>query len=85
MKYADLHIHSNYSDGIKSPEEIINLAIEEGIKYISITDHDSIAAQYITKNKYLNIDIIPGIELSTEYNDMELHILGYFMDIHNCQ
>ena len=85
MKYADLHIHSNYSDGIKSPEEIINLAIEEGIKYISITDHDSIASQYITKNKYDNIDIIPGIELSTEYNDMELHILGYFMDIHNCQ
>ena len=55
MKYADLHIHSNYSDGIKSPEEIINLAIEEGIKYISITDHDSIASQYITKNKYDNI------------------------------
>lgn len=83
MKYADLHIHSNYSDGIKSPEEIINSAIKDNIKCISITDHDSIAAQYVTKNKYDEIDIIPGIELSTEYKGMELHILGYFIDIEN--
>lgn len=83
MRYADLHIHSNYSDGIKSPEEIINLAIKDNIKCISITDHDSIASQYVTKNKYDTIDIIPGIELSTEYKEMELHILGYFIDIEN--
>ena len=83
MKYADLHIHSNYSDGIKSPEEIIDSAIKDNIKYISITDHDSIAAQYITKNNYEEINIIPGIELSSEYREMELHILGYFMDIDN--
>ena len=83
MKYADLHIHSNYSDGIKSPEEIIDSAIKDNIKYISITDHDSIAAQYITKNNYEGINIIPGIELSSEYREMELHILGYFMDIDN--
>ena len=38
MKYADLHIHSNYSDGVKSPEEIIKTAIKDNIKYISITD-----------------------------------------------
>lgn len=83
MRYADLHIHSNYSDGVKSPEEIINLAIKDNIKCISITDHDSIASQYVTKNKYDGIDIIPGIELSTEYKEMELHILGYFIDIEN--
>ena len=83
MKYADLHIHSNYSDGVKSPEEIIDSAIKDNIKYISITDHDSIAAQYITKNNYEGINIIPGIELSSEYKEMELHILGYFMDIDN--
>ena len=83
MKYADLHIHSNYSDGVKSPEEIIDSAIKDNIKYISITDHDSIASQYITKNDYEEIKIIPGIELSSEYREMELHILGYFMDIDN--
>ena len=47
MKYADLHIHSNYSDGIKSPEEIIDSAIKDNIKYISITDHDSISVMVI--------------------------------------
>ena len=70
MKYADLHIHSNYSDGIKSPEEIINIAMKKNIKYISITDHDSIASQYVINNKYEGINIIPGIELSTEYQEM---------------
>ena len=84
MKYADLHIHSNYSDGIKSPEEIVSYAKERNIKYISITDHDSISSQYITTQNNTDIHIIPGIELSTEYNDMEIHILGYFIDIKNC-
>ena len=83
MKYADLHIHSSYSDGYLSPEGIIDLAKKQGIKCISITDHDTIASQYITKNKVNGISIIPGIELSTEYKEMELHILGYFIDIEN--
>ena len=80
MKYADLHIHSSYSDGCKTTEEIIDSAIKNKIKYISITDHDSISSQYVTRNSYDDLVIIPGIELSTEYNDMELHILGYFKD-----
>ena len=83
MKYADLHIHSSYSDGYLSPEGIIDLAKKQGIKCISITDHDTIASQYVTKNKIDGISIIPGIELSTEYKEMELHILGYFVDIEN--
>lgn len=83
MKCADLHIHSCYSDGVNTPEQLIILAKENGIKYISITDHDSIAAQYITKKEDKDINIIPGIELSTEYKDIELHLLGYFVDIDN--
>ncbi|MBE6052828.1 MAG: PHP domain-containing protein [Clostridium sartagoforme] len=83
MTYADLHIHSNYSDGTMSPEEIIDRAIELGVKSISITDHDSISSQYVTKNKYRDITVIPGIELSTEFEDLELHILGYFIDTNN--
>ena len=85
MKYADLHIHSNHSDGIKSPEEIIAYAKNYNIKYISITDHDSISSQYVTKEKHKDIEIIPGIELSTEYKDMELHLLGYFINIDNSE
>lgn len=85
MKSVDLHIHSCYSDGIYTPEQIVKSAKKNGVKCISITDHDSIAAQYIVNTEYNNKDlkIIPGIELSTEYKDMELHILGYFIDIEN--
>ncbi len=85
MKYADLHIHSNYSDGSMSPEEIINNAIDLGVKCISITDHDSISSQYVIKNKYDDIQIISGIELSAEYEDLEIHILGYFIDVNNIE
>lgn len=83
MKYADLHIHSNYSDGKLTPEEIVNEARSLGVKSISITDHDSISSQYNVKKKYDDINIISGIELSTEYDNLELHILGYFIDIKN--
>lgn len=83
MNYADLHIHSNYSDGNMTPEEIIKIAQDLGVKSISITDHDSISSQYIINNSYKEIDIISGIELSTEYEDLEIHILGYFIDIKN--
>lgn len=83
MKYADLHLHSSYSDGTMTPEEIIGVAVDKGVKSISITDHDSIASQYIVKKSYKDLMVIPGIELSTEYNDLELHILGYFIDIDN--
>lgn len=85
MKCADLHIHSCYSDGVNTPEQLIAFAKDNGVKYISITDHDSIAAQYITRNKEQEVNIIPGIELSTEYKEIELHLLGYFIDIDNNQ
>ena len=72
MKSVDLHIHSCYSDGIYTPEQIVATAKKKGIKCISITDHDSIAAQYIVNTEYNNkeLTIIPGIELSTEYKEM---------------
>ena len=83
MNYADLHIHSSYSDGILTPDKIIDVANNKGLKYISITDHDTIASQYVTIENSYNIEIIPGLEFSTEYDDEELHILGYFIDINN--
>lgn len=83
MKYADLHIHSNYSDGTMTPEKIIKIAKNKGVQYISITDHDSVASQYITQNTYSDISIISGIELSSEYREFEIHLLGYFIDIEN--
>lgn len=83
MKYADLHMHSSYSDGALTPEELIENAQIKKIKYISITDHDSIESQYVTKNKYDDLTIIPGVEFSAKYEELEIHILGYFVDINN--
>ena len=83
MKYADLHIHSKYSDGNLEPREIVKIAKERGVKYISITDHDSIDSQYIVNDKNENVEVITGIEISSEYNNKEIHILGYFIDIYN--
>lgn len=84
MLYADLHIHSNYSDGRLSPEDIVDLSIKRNIRCISITDHDSIDSQYIIHNcANDNIKIISGLELSSQYEDLEIHILCYFIDIEN--
>ena len=83
MKYADLHIHSSCSDGAYTPEEIIEISKKNGVKCISITDHDSIGGQYVNEKDFGDIEIISGIELSAEYNEMELHILGYYIDINN--
>jgi len=76
----DLHIHTNYSDGSYSIHEIINKAEDIGLKAISITDHDSVAA--LLDIDFINerplVQIINGIELTASNNeDKEIHILGY--------
>jgi predicted metal-dependent phosphoesterase TrpH len=85
MCFSDLHIHSNYSDGILTPLEIISVSNSKKLKYISITDHDTVEAQYCLSAIDLKTDlcIIPGIELSTKYFEYEIHILGYFIDINS--
>lgn len=87
MRYSDLHIHSSFSDGMLLPEQIVNIAIEKKLKYIAITDHDTIESQYIVKaNQFSNkITVIPGLEISTEYMHREIHLLGYFIDINNSE
>ena len=85
MCFSDLHIHSNYSDGILTPLEIISVSNSKKLKCISITDHDTIESQYYLSTIEMETDlsIIPGIELSTKYCEYEIHILGYFIDINN--
>ncbi|MCD6097976.1 PHP domain-containing protein [bacterium] len=82
MKRIDLHLHSYFSDGTFSPEEIFSRAKALGISGISITDHDRIEAAYEGKKlseKY-GIEYVPGTELTTMYKGGEVHILGYFYD-----
>ena len=88
---SDLHIHTNYSDGVFSPEKIVDAAIAANLDTIALTDHDNIlsydvAQNYISELKKENkktIEVIQGIEINTMYQDYEIHILGYFMDIEN--
>jgi predicted metal-dependent phosphoesterase TrpH len=80
---VDLHIHSNASDGKLSPEAIVNMAAEYGLKYIALTDHDSVAgipAALRAVSAFPELVFIPGVEISTEIADGEVHILGYFID-----
>lgn len=75
----DLHMHSTCSDGTLSPEELVILAAEKGLKGISITDHDSVNAYpeaFIHAKKH-QITLISGIELSCHFKDQSTHILGY--------
>ncbi|MBN2572180.1 MAG: PHP domain-containing protein [Ignavibacteriales bacterium] len=84
---VDLHTHTIYSDGNLTPKELLNLANEKEIKGISITDHDNILgikeAQFYGDK--LGIEVIPGVEISTDIEDFEVHLLGLFIDINNIE
>lgn len=79
---ADLHIHTTFSDGTHTPEEVVEQARKAGLKTIAITDHDVVDGieLAIKKGKELGVEVIPGIEFTTEAFDTEIHILGYFID-----
>ena len=80
MFKCDLHNHSICSDGRFKPKEIIEMAKNGNLDYISLTDHDTLSGidEAILEAKKLNINFIPGIELSTEYNGESIHVLGFF-------
>jgi len=80
----DIHIHTNYSDGQYSPNDIIKLANKNGVSILSITDHDTVSGIDFGKKiaKEISITFIPGIEISVTGNK-ELHILGYYVDDKN--
>ncbi len=80
MFKCDLHTHSICSDGRFNPKEIIEMAKKRNLNYISLTDHDTLTGinEAILEAKKFNINFIPGIELSTEYNGESIHVLGFF-------
>jgi predicted metal-dependent phosphoesterase TrpH len=81
-RFVDLHVHTQHSDSTLTPEEVVDFAHEKGLSAISITDHDCIdgIAPSMERAKRYNIEIIPGVELTAEDNDFEVHILGYFIE-----
>ena len=78
MKICDLHTHSNYSDGTLTPTELLNLAVNLGISAIALCDHNTIdgVKEFKAAAKGKPIIAVAGAEISTEYNGIELHILG---------
>lgn len=84
---SDLHIHSTYSDGKDTPEEIVEAAKAAGLRYISITDHDSVegVTALYESGHYASgsLRIIPGVGFSTSDGQHEIHILGYNIDIYD--
>lgn len=82
----DLHIHTTFSDGVYSPKQIIDMAIKNGVSTISIADHDTIEAytldffDYAIKN---GVNLIPAVEMSTKYDGIGIHVLGYNIDLKN--
>ena len=84
MNTIDLHIHTTVSDGAHTPEEVVALAHERGLRVMSITDHDNVAgvAPAIEAARSVGgLEIIPGIEISADAGDIEIHILGYYVDV----
>lgn len=82
IKYADLHVHTFYSDSTFSPEEVISRAREMDLAAIAICDHDTVNGidPCMAIGKEMGVEIIPGIEMSVEKLDAEIHVLGYFID-----
>lgn len=79
---ADLHIHTEFSDGTFSPEQVVEEAVKQGLRTIAVTDHDNIDALEATKKicDQKGIQFIPAVELSSFYDPVDIHILGYYID-----
>ena len=80
MTICDLHTHSTASDGTSSPAEVVKRAKAANVKYLALTDHDTVSGieEALDAAKGLEITFIPGIELSTYFNKESVHVLGFF-------
>ncbi len=90
----DLHVHSNCSDGSFTPKELVEYALTHDISAFALTDHDTVAGldEAIACAKELSgkvceqnpegktVEVVPGIEFSTEYEGRDIHIVGLFID-----
>lgn len=90
MKYIDLHVHSNISDGTLSPKEVVLLAAKSNLSAIALTDHDTVAgieeakkAAMELKKEGKDIRIVEGVEISADYKGKDIHILGLLIDTHH--
>ena len=85
MKMVDLHTHSNKSDGSLTPTELVDHAAELGLSAIALTDHDTTEGidEAISRGFKKGIMVVPGVELSSEYQGQDIHIVGLCIDHHD--
>ena len=85
MKFADLHLHTQFSDGTFTPEELVLRAQNAGFACIALTDHDTVEGceRAAAACAAVKMDFISGAELTAEHEDTEVHVLGYFLDTKN--
>lgn len=83
--FVDLHTHTVFSDGLFTPEEVVERAKGAGLTAIAITDHDSVDGIDRAKitGKKLQMEVVPGVEMSCSVNGTDVHILGYYLDYQN--
>lgn len=79
---VDLHVHSTTSDGLLTPRDLVRHAVEVGLKAMALTDHDTVAGipEALAAGREFGIEVIPGVEISAEFEKGACHILGYFVD-----
>jgi predicted metal-dependent phosphoesterase TrpH len=85
MKFADLHLHTQFSDGTFTPEELVERASRLGFATIALTDHDTVEGcdRATAACAAMQMEFISGTELTAEHGDVEVHILAYFVDTKN--
>jgi hypothetical protein len=85
MPGIDLHTHSNRSDGTFEPAEVVRRAAEIGLEVVALTDHDTTEGleEAVAAGVELGVEVVPGVELSAEYEATSIHVLCYWPDVEN--
>ena len=79
----DLHSHTTCSDGVLTPHDLISRAVENGVDFLAITDHDTIDAYRDISLAQEHLKVVPGIELSTQWESTGIHVLGLNIDLNS--
>ena len=87
MGNIDLHIHTTASDGTDTPTQVVEKALRLGLSAIAITDHDSVSGtvEGMIAGARTGVQVVPGIEVSSNYRENNVHILGYFVDVQSAE
>lgn len=80
--WVDLHVHTNFSDGLLSPTQVVQKAKEIGLKAVGIVDHDTIdgISEALEAGAEYGVEIVPGVELSSQFEGRDIHIIGFYFD-----